>query len=206
VVTAITSHFLAPGNLELQDRVEVFRFDNRLVLAVADGAGGISGAAQAADLCMRLIRESAQSLNSPAACSDLLQTIDLRVASVSACGETTGLVIVIEPERLFGASVGDSMAWAFSANNRIELTDGQQRKPFLGSGMAFCRPFLFPRIDGTIVAGTDGLWKYTSIESIERRILETDSTRLAAELSELVRLRSGAFPDDVAIATCHLTS
>src|SRR5262249_44379146 len=159
------------------------------------------GGAQAADLCMRLVSGSAQSLSTPETCADLLHTIDLKLASVSECGETTGLVVVIEPERVFGASVGDSMAWVFNANERIELTHGQQRKPFLGSGVAFGRPFLFTGIAGTIVAATDGLWKYTSIELIERRIVETDAARLAPELSELVRVRSGDFPDDVAIAT-----
>jgi serine/threonine protein phosphatase PrpC len=204
-MTAITSLFVAPGNLELQDRVEIFRFDDGVLLAVADGAGGMSRGAQAAELCMRLISESAQSLRTPEACADLLQAIDLKLTSISECGQTTGLVLVIEPKRLFGASVGDSMAWAFTANERIELTQGQQRKPFLGSGVAFCRTFQFPMVAGTIVVATDGLWKYTSLESIERRVGETDPAKLATELPQLVRLRSGGFPDDVAIATCRLT-
>jgi hypothetical protein len=38
------------GNLELQDRAEFFWCGSNLVLVVADGAGGRSGGAEAADV------------------------------------------------------------------------------------------------------------------------------------------------------------
>ena len=56
------------------------------------------------------------------------------------------------------------------------------------------------------VVATDGLWKYTSPELIEQRVRAGNPEHLAAELAELVRLCSGAFPDDIAIATCRITA
>ena len=201
---AETSIFIAAGNPELQDRAEVFWFDNRLLLAVADGAGGISGGAQAAELFMRIVRESGASLTTAEACEQLLHRIDRDLVNASDCGETTGLVVVVEPKQIFGASVGDSMVWAFSSNDRVELTRGQQRKPFLGSGAAISRPFTSTLFDTTIVAATDGLWKYTSLETIDDQVRKIRPGLIANKLSELVRLRSGTFPDDVAIATSHI--
>jgi serine/threonine protein phosphatase PrpC len=201
----VTSTAIQAGNLELQDRVAILRYDDRVIFAVADGAGGISGGAQAAELFMLVVRESAASLIAPENCVYLLHRIDQDLVKASECGETTGVVAVIEGNRIFGASVGDSMAWAFSSKERVELTGGQQRKPFLGTGVALARPFARALSQGTIVFGTDGLWKYSGLESIEQRVREADPTVLANELCELVRLRSGTFPDDVAVITCRST-
>ena len=49
-----TSMFLEQGNPELQDRVDIVRFDDKTVFIVGDGAGGRSGAAQAAEFFVRL--------------------------------------------------------------------------------------------------------------------------------------------------------
>ena len=201
-----TSMVVHSGNPELQDRAEIIRLDNRILLAIADGAGGISGGAQAAEFFIRVVRESAASLTTPEACGRLLSQIDHGLLDARDCGETTGVVAIVEAGRVFGASVGDSIAWMFSSDERVELTDGQRRKPFLGSGVALSCPFNSAMFEGTIVLATDGLWKYASIESIEKVVRETDSASLANKLSEIVRLRSGTFPDDVAIVTCRVSS
>jgi len=201
-----TSIAIYSGNPELQDRAEIYRADNRVLLVIADGAGGISGGAQAAEFLMRVVRESVASLATPEACGQLLSQIDQGLLDARDCGETTGLLAIVEPGRVFGASVGDSIAWMFSSNGRVELTGGQRRKPFLGSGGAFCCPFSSAMRDGTIVVATDGLWKYTGLESIEKIVRAAGSASLANKLSELVRLRSGTFADDVAIVTCLVSS
>jgi serine/threonine protein phosphatase PrpC len=202
----ITSIAVHSGNSELQDRVKVLSFPHRLVLAIADGAGGISGGAQAADFFLGAVQESAASLSSSENCARLLATIDRQMAQSSDCGESTGVIAVVELNRIFGASVGDSMAWSFSAGRRIELTSGQHRKPFLGSDGATAHTFDLLNGPGALVVGTDGLWKYTSIESIEKQVSEGDAGTLANRLCDLVRLRSGAFPDDVAVVTCRISS
>jgi hypothetical protein len=43
-----------------------------------------------------------------------------------------------------------------------------------------------------------------SINTIEQRVRNVAIEQLAADLPNLVRLRSGAFPDDVAIIACRL--
>ena len=201
----ITSIAIHSGNSELQDRVKVLSFPHRLVIAIADGAGGISGGAQAADSFLRAVQESEGSLSSPEDCASLLVSIDRRLAKLSDCGESTGIVAIVDLKRTFGASVGDSMAWSFYAGQRIELTAGQHRKPLLGSDCATAHTFLLNG-PGTLVVGTDGLWKYTSIESIEKQVSGGDAGALANRLCDLVRLRSGAFPDDVAVVTCQISS
>ena len=199
----LTSIVVHAGNPELQDRAAIFEIGHRVVFALADGAGGVAGGALAAEFFTRIVRESAASLTTPESCVQLLRRIDQDLAKGFECGETTGLVAIVESNRICGASVGDSMAWAFGTNERIELTRGQERKPFLGSGVALARSFTRSPCQGTIVFATDGLWKYAVLELIEQRIHEADASSLAEGLSQLVRLRSGGFPDDVAIMTCQ---
>lgn len=198
-----TSISIQQGHLELQDRAEIFRLSGRTVLALADGAGGISGGAQAADLFLQSVREAAASLNDVDACRRLLHTIDHKLADSPECGETTGVIVVISAVGVYGASVGDSGAWLFASNGKDELTRGQQRKHYLGTGVALPHGFVRDMVEGTLVIATDGLWKYTSLEAIEERVHRRGED-LAAQLTELVRLRSGTFQDDVAILTCRL--
>jgi PPM family protein phosphatase len=203
-VNVTTSIFIQAGKLECEDRAEILRCGDHLLLAVADGAGGIAGGGEAADLTMQLVRESAESLKTASDCRRLLEDIDVRLARNKECGETTAVILAVNATGVFGASVGDSMAWVFSPRGRAELTAGQQRKPFLGCGSAFVVAFSQPAKEGTIILAADGLWKYTSLELIEQRVRATAIEELAADLPNLVRLRSGAFPDDVAVITCRL--
>jgi serine/threonine protein phosphatase PrpC len=201
----LTSTFIHPGNLDLQDRLAVIETAGRLLLTVADGAGGITGGAEAADLFLCSVRQNTESLKAPRDCLEILAKIDQDLERAPECGQTTGVIAVIGPEGISGASVGDSLAWFFSRDEKIELTRGQQRKPFLGTGAATIVPFSLAKRSGTIVVGTDGLWKYTSLELIEAQVREWDPGSLAHRLSELVRLRSGTFPDDIGIVTCHFS-
>lgn len=200
----ITSIFLDRGNPELQDRVELLQFEDRTVFLLADGAGGISGGAQAADFFIRAAREAASDLANPEHCRQLLQSIDQNIAETNDCGETTGVIVVVRSDDLFGAHVGDSAAWLFSSGSKQELTSGRARKPFLGTGGALPHLYLRQATEGILVVASDGLWKYTSLELIEQRAKTGRAENLASELAALVRLRSGAFPDDIAIATCRI--
>lgn len=203
---AITSIFLERGNPEMQDRVEFLPFGDRLVFIVGDGAGGIRGGTQAVEWFVRGARQAAPALTSVDDCAELLRRLDGEIADADECGETTGIIIVLNSKGLFGASVGDSAAWLFAAEGKTELTQGQARKPFLGGGMV--RPHRFEYVfgRGTLVVATDGLWKYTSLESIERMVRAGSPEKLAADLAELVRLRSGGLQDDVGIVAAAVGS
>ena len=196
---------LERGNPELQDRVEILRFDSRTVLVVADGAGGISGGAQAADFFVRSVRDVAAELTNAEDCGQLLLALDQKIAEATDCGETTGIVVVVRSDGLFGANVGDSAAWLFTTDGKQELTGGRPRKPFLGTAATSPHQFVRTSSQGMIVVATDGLWKYTSLELIEQRVMTGNPRNLAEELADLVRLNSGAFPDDIAIVTCRIT-
>jgi hypothetical protein len=83
--------------------------------------------------------------------------LDEEIADADQCGETTGIVLVLNSRGLFGASVGDSAAWLFAVDSKAGLTQGQASKPFLGGGMS--RPHRFEHAfeRGTLVVATDGL-------------------------------------------------
>jgi serine/threonine protein phosphatase PrpC len=200
-LNAITSIFLERGNPELQDRVEVLLLGERVAFIVADGAGGISGGMQAAERFVRGARQGAPSLTSAEDCAEFLQRLDEEIAGADECGETTGIVLVLNSRGLFGASVGDSAAWLFTVDGKAELTQGQARKPFLGGGILRPHRFEHRFASGTLVVATDGLWKYTGLERIESAVRAGSPEKLAAGLGELVRLRSGGFQDDVGIVT-----
>jgi serine/threonine protein phosphatase PrpC len=197
-----TSTFLERGNQELQDRIEILRCGDKIVCVVADGVGGRSGAAQAAEFVVRSACENASRLNGPEDCFGLLCDLDQKITQDCDCGETTGVIAVVTPGELFGANVGDSAAWLFTPDGEVELT--RVRKPYLGTGVAAPHQFTRKVNGGTVVVASDGLWKYTSVQLIGQSVRTGDSALLAGELGNLVRLRSGAFPDDVAIATCRI--
>lgn len=188
------------GNPENQDRGVIIHDGQRVVLCVADGAGGRSGGTEAASMAVELVRQNASALSNADSCVDVLRKIDAVVARDSIAGETTCAVAVITPDEVFGASVGDSGVWLIPANGaHLDLTKGQQRKPFIGSGSAWAVPFRSQMQGGLLLLATDGLLKYTSAE----RIVETcrlHPTELATQrLIELVRYPSGALPDDVTL-------
>jgi len=188
------------GNPENQDRGLVVHDGPRLVLCVADGAGGRSGGAEAASLAVKLIREDAYHLNNGEACVEALRRMDEAMAKDSVAGETTCVVVVVTPEEIFGASVGDSGLWWIQENgDLLNLTEGQQRKPFVGSGSAWPVRFQHRNQSGWLLLATDGLLKYTSAERIVRVCREQPVEIAAKQLIDLVRYPSGGLPDDVTV-------
>ena len=188
---------------ELQDRVEIVERDDSVVVIVADGAGGQSGAAEAATLVVKLARQQAKELTSADECVKALRAADAAIARSAHGGETTGLILVATPTGSFGASVGDSAAWWFATNRKEELTASQRRKPFLGSGAATPTGFTHLFATGTIILATDGLWKYTSLEKICTQAIRGTTEEVVGNLLSFVRLPSGALPDDFGIVVCR---
>jgi len=188
------------GNPENQDRGLVIYDGPRVVLCVADGAGGRSGGVEAAVMATELVRQSAERLVNAESCVELLHKLDSTIAKDAFAGETTCVLAVVTMEEIFGASVGDSGAWLIPVRgNHLDLTQGQQRKPFIGSGSAWPVSFRRQRETGWVLLATDGLLKYTSAERINT-VCREDAAEVAAQrLIELVRYPSGALPDDVTV-------
>ena len=186
-----------------QDRIKILDYGERIVVAAADGAGGRSGGAEAADMALELMIRQATCLTSQSDCERLLGAVDVAIASDKVAGETTGIIAVLSANAIIGASVGDSGAWILDGAGIDDLTRHQVRKPFLGTNGACPAGFTRSALRGTLLVATDGLLKYTSRELIAGVVQNTAIAELPAALVKLVRYPSGALPDDVTIGLCR---
>jgi serine/threonine protein phosphatase PrpC len=194
------------GNPENQDRGVVVRDGPRLVLCVADGAGGRSGGTEAAVMTVQFVRENAHGIQGAESCADLLRRLDAAIAEDKVAGETTCALAVVTPREIFGASVGDSGVWFIpkDGDRPIDLTHGQQRKPFLGTGQAWPVPFQSDARSGWLLLATDGLLKYTSSEPIVQVCMGHPVEAAAQRLIDVVTYPSGTRPDDVTVILTDL--
>lgn len=190
----------------LEDRAEVLPVPGAVVIVVADGAGGRAGGAEAADAVIRAVREAvAEGCRRP--WHLVLRDADTVVLKDPKAGETTAVVLTADQEGVLGASVGDSGAWLITPTGYADLTSNQVRKPVIGSG-GTPMPFWAKWPGGspaTLLVATDGLLKYASPHQICQTALTPNVEDAARALVDLVRLRSGALQDDVALVLCRLT-
>lgn len=163
------------------------------MFVVADGAGGTGGGAEAAEAAIAAVGTSA--IGDAQGWVQSLGRVDREIK----LGETTAVVCSVIGDVIVGASVGDSGAWRIEGGAIDDLTDAQRRKPLLGSGRAVAVPFTARLGAGTLLLASDGLLKYASAERIAACVGGADLDAVARELVDLVRLRSGALPDDVAV-------
>lgn len=195
----------AAGNPENQDRGLIVNDGPRVVLCVADGAGGRSGGTEAAIMALELVRQNANQLVNAETCAEMLRKLDAAIAKDAIAGETTCALAVVAPEEIFGASIGDSGVWLIPANGKhLDLTHAQERQPFIGSGSAWPVSFQRPRQASCLLLATDGLLKYTSAERINAACREHATEVAAKRLIELVRYPSGALPDDVTVIVSEI--
>ncbi len=181
-----------------EDRLFVRAVGDRILAAVADGAGGTSGGAAAADLTIQALADFDLS-EDPVFWVMRLTEIDRRIAQ---SGETTAVLAVVTPRLIVGASVGDSGAWLVHKEKATVLTSSQKRKPLLGSGAAIPTLFRCEDSGGIVLLASDGLLKYASQERICDVLKSHSFEQAPAALINLVRLKSGTLQDDVAIVLC----
>ncbi len=188
-----------------QDRAMVALIGDSVLIALADGAGGRAGGAEAADMVLEMVKglgARTDDLARPDRWEDALRRLDADICRAPAAGETTAVLILVQPDGVVGASVGDSEAWVVGDVRRI-LTQHQVRKPMLGSGQARPVGFECGRLEGTLVVGSDGLFKYASAARIGEVACGPFDGEIAAQLVGLARLRSGGLPDDIAVVVCR---
>ena len=186
-----------------EDRVMVEHADGRTLIVVADGAGGTGNGAAAAELACSMVaggfRRGAMSTDAWAA---ELSAIDRNLLTTARGGQTTVVAVEIEGGVVRGASVGDSGCWAIDSLGFVDLTSAQNRKPLLGTGAATPTGIGPASLPARLLVATDGLLKYCPRAEIDR-IAATGTLEGAVEdLIAKVRLGSGKFQDDVAIALC----
>jgi serine/threonine protein phosphatase PrpC len=181
-----------------EDRVQVVELDGGVVIIVADGAGGMEAGGEAAETVIREVTAAASLQRDPESWCAVLRQTDHRVGP----GQATGVVVARSAHGIVGASVGDSRAWLLEQDEVKDLTQGQRRKPLLGSGEAWPVGFRHPPSQALLLVCTDGFCNYVRRERLLREFLWIDFAVLAHHLVEMVRLPSGAFWDDIGIVAC----
>src|SRR5215468_5569678 len=117
-----------------QDRARVFEVGDDRIIVLADGAGGTGNGALAAQAIVDAVGAATHATQDWCA---LLADLD-RDGNRLGHGESTAVILAIRGGTISGASVGDSGAWLLRESDVIDLTEGQRRKPLVGSG---CVPF-----------------------------------------------------------------
>jgi PPM family protein phosphatase len=188
---------------EADDRVGIFTRDRVVLLAVADGAGGQSGGAAAAqcivDRAAERFRQPGE-VNDPVLWVAWMRDLDRDIEADRGLGESTAVVCLVEDGQfLCGCSVGDSEGLLITPDAVVDLTRGQKRKPLIGSGRAQPQGFFVRRTVGTLLLGTDGLFKYATRDRITDVVRRESFAELLDRLVAAVRLPSGALQDDVGL-------
>ena len=173
---------------------------------LADGQGGRAGGVEAAQLACRAAEEAAlrlapKILEKPAAWPTVLVQADLAVLADPAAGFTTLIGFCLREGVLAGASSGDSAVMAVSGQGGArDLTQRQHKNPPVGSGGATFVPFasVLAR-PWTVLAMSDGVWKYVGWDRLVRAVTGTRTEPLVETLQRAARLRNGQLPDDFTV-------
>jgi len=178
-----------------QDAVGIFERDQGAVLVVADGAGGIEDGEVASRSVVEFIRQVPYDPTTPTDWGQVLRQADLAMPS----GHSTACVVELSENGLRGASVGDSRVGILSADDMEYPSDGQQRKPLLGSGEAVPFEFNFPWNGEMVLVGSDGFWNYVRMEQVLANLRFIEFPLLAKTMCEMARLPSGGYADDASV-------
>lgn len=176
-----------------EDRAAHFVMAFGEILVVADGAGGTGDGMYAAEAVIAAVAAGLDSADA-GACVALLARVDAELRR----GQTTAVVALVSGDEIHGASVGDSGAWLVGAMDYDVLTEHQRRKPLIGSGRATPVAFRARLGQGTLLLASD-VFNYAPPRSISGLVVGGALDGLAERLCDVVRLRSGAWPDDVVV-------
>jgi PPM family protein phosphatase len=189
-----------------QDRAAFVSIEGGLVVALADGAGGRAGGSLAADSVIEAVVAAVSAgLAEPWRADtwvELVRRADAQIAAARHGGESTAVVLALG-EQIVGASVGDSAAWLVEPSGVDEVTRAQQRRPMIGSGAAPVLPIVGDVGSGTVLVASGGFAKYAPRDKVAGLAMDDDLPGAVKKLIDLVRLRSGALQDDVAIMLCR---
>jgi PPM family protein phosphatase len=194
----------ASSRASSEDRLAVHRVLGGLVIVVADGAGGMSGGAEAAEIVLAKVEQAIKTPGlrffEPLPWGDLLREADHVVERDPPAGESTAVIVAVSANGLLvGASCGDQEAGVIGSGGHDDLTEDQLRKKRIGSGRAKPELFARPSLRGTLLVATDGLFNYARPSAITGVLRGDDLDVAARRLVDLVRLPNDGFMDDVAL-------
>lgn len=179
-----------PGYGENQDVLVVQRHPREpqmLLVAIADGQGGQPGGKAAAQQACRLVVQAAAecrpgSLLWTLKWKRLLVQTDRALRANADAGFTTLIAFAVLRQRLYGAANGDSALMAVTSGDVQVLTKGQMKNPPVGSGRAAPYGFNFSLAPPwTILAMTDGVWKFAGWDRIWDKALELSTPETMIE-------------------------
>lgn len=211
---AYFAHTEPGGHEENQDRFEVRSVagsSDCYVCAIADGQGGQAGAALAAAIACQSCLDGVSSFRTDQLLSAsiwpaILHDADKAVADAEGAGYTTLIAFCLTETMLCGASSGDSAVAVLNAREPpCILTKQQMKNPPVGSRRAIFVPFAKRLVrPWTVLAMTDGVWKYAGWDNIFAAASEGDGAAIIRKLREKSALpRTGALQDDFTLVVFH---
>ncbi len=207
---ATFTHTEPGGHPENEDRLAVIPLpgeSSAYLCAVADGQGGQAGAALAAAVACQSCLDRASSfrldqLLSASVWPTILRHADEAVADAEGAGYTTLIAFCLTETMLSGGSSGDSAVLLRNAGQRpCVLTERQMKNPPVGSRGAVFVPFAARLIHPwTVLAMTDGVWKYGGWDNILAVSSEGGGEAIVHALREkAILLRTGQLQDDFSL-------
>jgi len=175
------------------------------LILMADGQGGRSGGARAASIAVDAALDAARHAppqrlrEQSAAWRAILHHADEAVMADPDAGFASLVGFAVADDAvLTGASCGDSAVLVATDGATQIVTDHQYKNPPVGSGDANFVPFHGAKSSRrSILAMTDGVWKYAGWDAIEDAACEMRGQPLIDALAAKARLPgSGRFPDD----------
>ena len=193
----ISSH-IEQQNLKGDDALYLVELGSSIWFCISDGAGGSGGGDKASLYVIEAFKSltSIKNFDFPEDFESFLRKLDLELSVVPNCGEATAIVGKIEDVTVVGASVGDSEAWLFNRKFDCELTAMKSLKPLLGTGNALPIGFGPFSVDGAVLLGSDGLFKYVKHQELQA-LLSTKTT--AKEIADLAKKETGKLQDDISV-------
>lgn len=190
------------------DRIHIMERSDSTVLLLADGAGGMSGAKEAAEWIIQAFTQVVEKHEGPLHLDDLeilVRELDTKLLCERNTGNTTFVAVVIRPNQIYGVSVGDSRCWHYTEHYQLELTAQQYRVPFLGTGQAVPVAFGPFASEGLLLVSSDGLFDELRQPAIDEIVLSSTNVddipkRLFARLTPNEKTLS----DDISIIACQL--
>lgn len=197
----------AGGHVENEDAHEILPLDpieGLYLCAIADGQGGRAGGGPAARLACRASLDIARSLPltqllTPRCWIDILKQADEAVSKDPLAGFTTLIAFCVTPYVICGAANGDSSAILLQADQTTtDLTAQQWKNPPVGSGTAHFVSFgASLKVPWSVLAMTDGVWKYVGLSTVLQIAQEKKGRDLIAEVRNRAGLKkTGALQDD----------
>jgi hypothetical protein len=162
---------------------------------LADGQGGRSGGARAAQIACRAVMDKAATLlpsdlTQPSTWVGIVGLVDRAVAADPNAGYTTLVTLCVISGSLYGASSGDSSVLLVEGRDCRELTRAQVKNPPVGSGHAIATPFAARMTRPWMtLAMSDGVWKYVRWDDMKEltRTMRGVARGLLAKAGTLAR-------------------